>query len=201
MSLAKLLADPQMTVHEIGAWLDAMNHPQRMAALSETTKKQQARLWDLAEDSEPITLHHFVPPDVKPRTEVTHHGRNTLPTLNFFRKPMARPEDGSPRLFGYNDASTQRLVGPGYFVAHDTVGNPAWEERGAWVVDYYQVPDGAVPDHWPKVVPNWRGLQVLIYFHTRDFMRKVSDHVSIGMAFKVESSLNNWFTLCREDKA
>ena len=59
----------------------------------------------------------------------------------------------------------------------------------------------SVPAAWPAVKANDRGLQVLVYNKTRDFMRRVSEHVSIGMAFKVEKSLNNWFTLVREDVA
>ncbi|MCB9664414.1 MAG: hypothetical protein H6732_09885 [Alphaproteobacteria bacterium] len=194
-----MLADPKMSVAEIAAWLDGMGHPQRLEAMSTTTKAEQKRLWELAAASAPITAEHFVPASVGTRREVIHHGRNTLPALNSFQKRFARPEDGSNRFFGYNHASTRWLIGPGYFVAHDTEGNAAWQERGAWVVDYFQVPDGPVPDGWPGVRANHVGLQVLVYFHTRDFMRKVSEHVSIGMAFKNESSLNNWFTLVRED--
>ena len=62
-------------------------------------------------------------------------------------------------------------------------------------------PSGPAVDGWPPIKRNNQGLQVLVYNKTRDFMRKVSDHVSIGMAFKVEKSLNNWFTLVREDVA
>ena len=60
------------------------------------------------------------------------------------------------------------------------------------------VPDGDVPDGWPAVKPNSSGVQVLVY-HKPATSCVVSQHVSIGMAFKVENSLNNWFTLCRED--
>lgn len=199
MTLAEMLNDPSTSIATLAAHLDGLDHDGRMAFMSTSTKAQQRRLWELAADSPPITAEHFVPSSVPARVEVTHHGRNTLPALNFFQKPMCRPDDGTNRFFGFNRASTGPLIGPGYFVCHDTAGNPTWEERGAWVVDYFQVPDGPVPADWPKVKPNSSGLQVLVYHRTRDFMRKVSDHVSIGMAFKVEKSLNNWFTLVRED--
>jgi len=101
------------------------------------------------------------------------------------------------RLFGYNEGPTRRVVGPGYFVAIPTSERPAWSARGAVVVDYYQVPDGPVVDGWPRVVANdWR-LQRLVYHETRDFMRRVSTHVSIGAAYKRERPLDHYFVLCR----
>ncbi len=199
MSLDALLADRSTSIDDLAAFFDGMDHAGRMAALSRTTKAQQKRMWEIAADAPAITQQHFVPDAVGDVTEVIHHGRNTLPVFNFFQKRCARAEDGT--IFGYNEGGTRPLIGPGYYVAHSTEGNPTWEERGAWVVDYFMVPDGPTPAGWPTIKRNNQGLQVLVYHKTRDFMRKVSDHVSIGMAFKVENSLNNWFTLCREDVA
>jgi hypothetical protein len=199
MRLDELLANPNTTIEAVADLFDGLDHGGRMDALSGTSKAQQRRMWELAARSKPITLEHFVPPAAGVRTEVIHHGRNTLPVFRSFQKRFARAEDGSPRLFGYNEGSTRPLIGPGYFVAHTTEGNPDWEARGAVVVNYFKVPDGPLPDGWPTVRLNSSGLQILVYNKTRDFMRKVSEHVSIGMAFKVESSLNNWFTLNRED--
>ena len=198
MTLRQMLADPSMTIGALAAHLDGMDHAGRMAFLGSTNKADQRRLWHLAAGSAPITREHFVPAGTPPRTAVPHFGRNTLPLFNSFQKVFCAPEDGSNRLFGYNEGATRPLIGPGYYVAIPTAGNPAWEERGAWVVDYFQVPDGPVVDGWPKVKKNSQGLQVLVYHHTRDFMRKVSEHVSIGIAYKNEMCLNNWFTLIRE---
>ena len=61
------------------------------------------------------------------------------------------------------------------------------------------MPDGAVPDTWPRVIGNDRGLQRFVYHQTRDFMRRVSQHVSIGAAFKRERPLDHYFVLCRRD--
>ena len=201
MTLAQMLADDAVGHEEIAAWLNGMTHEGRMEALGSTNKAQQKALWEKVADAPGITYDHFIPDSVGPLEEVIHHGRNTLPFewLKPFQKRFARPSDGSARAFGYNHASTRGLIGPGYFVLVDTDGRPEWESRGAWVVDYFQVPDGDVVEGWPKVVPNSQGLQMFVYKNTRDFMRKVSDHVSIGMAFKNEKSLNNWFTLIRED--
>ena len=50
-----------------------------------------------------------------------------------------------------------------------------------------------------RVVPNdWR-LQRFVYHQTRDFMRRVSRHVSIGAAFTRERPLDHYFVLCRRD--
>ena len=65
------------------------------------------------------------------------------------------------------------------------------------MIDYFQVPDGRVASGWPNVVPNSRGLQTLVYNGTRDYMRKVCKHVSIGAAYKGEKALDNYFILCR----
>ena len=90
------------------------------------------------------------------------------------------------------------LIGPGFFVGVPTDGNSDWEQRGAIVIDYFQTPDGEVADGWPKVVPNSKGLQRFVYYQTRDFMRRVSEHVSVGAAYKVEKPLGHFFMLCRE---
>ncbi len=199
MRIEELIEKSGTTISDVAEFLDGLDHAGRMEAMSSTKKRHQKRLWELAEGSEPITLDHFVPEGVPATTEVIHHGRNTLPVLNFFQKRFSRPAADQGSLYGYNEASTKALIGPGYFVAHATAGNPAWQARGAIVVDYFMVPPGDVPPGWPDIKPNSSGLQMFVYNKTRDFMRRVSHHVSIGMAFKVENSLNNWFTLCRED--
>ena len=99
----------------------------------------------------------------------------------------------------YNDYRSGWWMGPGYFKLVPTEGDPSWAERGAWVVDYLQVPDGAVPEGWPPVVPNERGPQRLVYAGTRDFMRRVSEHVSVGRPFKGDDPLPFCFVVCRED--
>jgi len=198
MSLDALLA--QGDLDALSAWLDGLDHAARVDAMHRTTRAQQARMYDLAAAARPLTLEDFVPAHVPDRVEVIHHGRNSLPLFRSFQKRFARPDGDRTRLFGYNEGALRPLLGPGCFVAHPTAGNATWEPRGAIVVDYFQVPDGPVPDGWPAVVPNSRGLQILVYHNTRDFMRRVSAHVTIGKAFKVETSLESFFTLVREDR-
>ena len=68
-----------------------------------------------------------------------------------------------------------------------------------WIITNPEHPDGPVAPDFPRVLPNCQGLARFIYFQTRDFMRRVSHHVSIGTAYKNEQALNVYFILCRED--
>ncbi len=199
MSFDALIDKPDATIEEIAALLDGLDHAGRMAELAFTTRAQQRRLWELAAASPPVDASFFVPEGVPDRVEVIHHGRNTLPAFKSFQKRFARIP-GSSDLQGYNEGLTRPLIGPGYYVAHPTAGNPVWEGRGAFVVDYFLEPaPGTQPPGWPPVRGKDADLQFFVYRHTRDFMRRVSAHVSVGMAFKNESSLESWFTLIRED--
>ncbi|MBS2022968.1 MAG: hypothetical protein JST92_11190 [Deltaproteobacteria bacterium] len=201
MNLHALIHDPTSTIGKIGAALDALSASERLEATRTLSRDDQRKLYNLAE-SAPATLEDFVPKAASARAPIRHYGRNTLPLpggLRLFEKRFCRPEQGDGRLFGYNEGSTRKLIGPGYFVAHDTSANTDWQKRGAIVVDYFMVPDGAVSDGWPKVVPNTQGLQMFVFKGTRDFMRKVSKHVTIGAAYKVEKPLDHYFVLCREE--
>lgn len=163
-------------------------------------KKAQSRLFALAVNN-PCLLEDLVPADVKPGQEVILEGKNTLPLFTRFQKRFCRPSDGSALLYGYNEGFTRKLIGPGYFVTHMTdvaPSEPHWKDRSASVVNYFMVPpENDVVAGWPKVVPNSRGLQMFVYKGTRDFMRKVTDDVSIGEAYKGEKSINNFFMLVR----
>ena len=197
-NLTELIHDSDTKLHAIAAHLEALSDTERVAALDGLKRRDQRALFNKA-DAEAITMSHFVP-QTDPLQPIHHQGRNTLPRPGKhgrFQKRFCRPEDGSDRLFGYNQAPSTGLIGPGYFVAIPTAGNADWEARGAIVVDYFQVPDGAVCAGWPGVVPNGKGLQMFVYKNTRDFMRRVSDSVAIGAAYKGEKSLDHYFTLCR----
>jgi hypothetical protein len=201
-TLQDMLASEQTGADEIAAFLDAAAPDRRREAVFALDRAGQRALYRRARGSAALTLEHFVPRELPALRPVHHRGRNTLPLPGkhrFFEKRFCRPEDGSERLFGYNHAPSRKLLGPGYFVAVPTRGQPGWEERGPIVVDYFQVPDGPVPVEWPEVVPNARGLQRFVYKGTRDFMRRVSAHVSIGAAHKGEKALDHYFVLVRQD--
>ncbi|TVR03371.1 MAG: hypothetical protein EA398_05165 [Deltaproteobacteria bacterium] len=198
MSLSELIATAPL--QEIAATLDGMGDEERVAATRELGKSSQVALWEKAASAEALTLDFFVPQDRGRVQEVIHEGRNTLPAFKVFQKRFCRPADAEDRLFGYNEGATRGLIGPGFFLAVDSPDPPAGAEGCAIVIDYFRVPQGPVPDAWPAVVPNEQGLQRWVYAKTRDYMRRVSAHVSIGRAFKNGTKpMPAWFVLCRRD--
>ena len=202
MSLREKIWDDSTSLDALSAYLDGLAPAERLAETRTLSRRDQRRLYQRASGAKPLTLEDFVAASIGPRIEVIHHGRNTLPLpapLRLFQKRFCRPETGKGRLFGYNQSPFLRPIGPGFFVMIPTAGKSAWEARGAIVVDYYQVPDGPVAAGWPEVVPNTKGLQRFVYHHTRDYMRRVSAHVTVGAAYKGEKSLDHYFMLCRED--
>ncbi len=201
IDLKTLLSRESTAIDEVASLLDAATPEERVNALFALDRSGQRALFKMAETSAPLTLDDFVPNDRAPGDPVRHRGRNTLPFTarhKLFKKCFCRPDDGTARLFGYNDAPSRGLVGPGYFVALPTAENPECAARVAIVVDYFQVPDGKVADGWPAILPNSKGLQRFVYHRTRDFMRRVSRLVTIGSAFRSEKALDHYFVLVRE---
>jgi uncharacterized protein (DUF1778 family) len=201
LRLRDLAMDDAAGVESIATFLDGLTHDARLAETRTLGRDAQRHLYRKAAAAKGLALTDFVPQAVPPRTEVIHHGRNTLPlpgSLRHFQKRFARPDANDTQLFGYNQSPFITTVGPGFFVAVATAGRPEWEARGAIVIDYFQIPDGPVPAGWPPVIPNTQGLQRFVYHRTRDFMRRLSTHVTIGAAFKEEKALDHYFILCRQ---
>lgn len=201
MDLKALILDSGTGIDAIADALDKASPSERLDAALSLNRNEQRALYNKASASRGLALVDFVPADRPPLTQVRHFGRNTLPMmrrLQLFEKRFCRPDDGSDRLFGYNQSPFIGMIGPGFFVAVKTNGHAGWPERGAIVVDYFQIPDGKVDQTWPKVIPNTQGLQKFVYHKARDFMRRVASHVSIGAAYKVEKSLDHYFVLVRE---
>ena len=198
MSLIELIEN-NTEISEISSYLDGLDHVKRLEETRSLSKKQQELLYQKAEESPLLTLEDFVPTST-PCSEVIHYGRNTLPLpspVKLFEKRFCRPNKRENALFGYNEGITRSLIGPGYFVAKPCTEQ--WKDLGSVVIDYFEVPDEDVVSSWPKVKANHQGLQVLVYHKTRDFMRKVSIHVSIGAAYKNDKPLGHYFILCRDD--
>lgn len=191
-----LIHDPAVDIEAIGAYLDGLEPTARLAATRALARKDQQLLYGKAAASAPLEVHWFAD-SAQP---VEHRGKNSLPVPTIFRefsKVFSLAED-SERLFGYNEGILRPVIGPGCFVAYSTAEAPAaWQDRGSVVIDYFQVPDGPVPSSFPRVVPNSRGLQYFVYHKTRDFMRGVSQHVSIGAAYKGEEPIGQYFVLCK----
>ena len=200
MTLNTMISEGLTLIEEIGGFLDTLTHAQRLEAIYSLSAGDMASLYHRAATAEPITMEHFVPAAWPALAEVIHHGQNSLPAFRRFQKRFCRSVsgEGTPTTVGYNEGAARPLIGPGYFVTTPTIGVPHWERRGALVIDYHLEPRGPVAANWPRVVPNSKGLQRFVYHRTRDFMRRVSAHVSIGVAYKDEKPINAYFVLCRE---
>ena len=136
-----------------------------------------------------MRIEAIVPATQADFTEVIHHGKNSLPVASHFQKRFARTPDNPEELLGYNHQDLAWLTGPGYFVAYAKDGEVA--------IDSTRVPDSTL-DSWPAIQPNERGFSNLVYAHMIDYLRRVSDHVTIGRAFRKGKWTENYFLLCRE---
>ena len=166
--------------------------------MEQLKRKHQRILFQKADPN--IQLSDLLPEGISACTEVIHSGMNTLPLpkdLKRFEKRFCVPKDRQDVLYGYNEGVTRKVIGPGYFVLKSTKGNSTWEQRGGLVVDYFEVPNSDVVPGWPEVKKNSQGLQFFVYNKTRDFLRKITDRVSIGVAYKKESCLDHYFLLLR----
>ncbi|MAA78456.1 MAG: hypothetical protein CL916_04290 [Deltaproteobacteria bacterium] len=198
MSLLKMIQN-EAEILKIASFLDSLSHTKRLAETRTLSRQNQEWLYQQAKTNEPLHLEAFVPTKT-PNVEVIHYGRNTLPlpnALKLFEKRFCRPDKRENVLYGYNEGMTRPLIGPGYFVAKPCPTE--WQNLGSIVIDYFEVPDEPVVEGWPRIKKNNQGLQFLVYHQTRDFMRRVSSHVTIGAAYKKDKPLGHYFILCRNE--
>ena len=191
MTIHKFLSRVSPDLAALADFLDHLAPPARLRQVRSLGAREQANLFDAAAGFRPVHLTDFVPAGTPPFHEVIHHGRNSLPTFRFFEKRFCLPEARTDELWGYNEWTFRALTGPGYFIARQ-----ASEFEVA--IDYYEVPP-ARPASWPPILPNSARLSRFIYYQTRDFMRGVSRHVTIGRATREGKAVDNWFVLCRAD--
>jgi hypothetical protein len=146
----------------------------------------------------PVTLESLLPAQVAVMTGVPHEGRNSLLLFTHFAKVFYRPEDpalAGKELWGFNRNGplVTNAVGPGYYVAYP-------HGQGEVLVDYTRLP-GQAPSGWPAITPNGQRLSRFVYNGTKDVLRGVSKHVTIGRASRNGKDLDNWFILCRTEAA
>ncbi len=189
-SLTELLAAGS-AIDGIASHLDSLDHEARVREVRSLSRSAVPDLFERAA-GRPVGLDHFVPPEVPTGTPVRHHGINSLPLFRKFEKRFVRPA-GSGRLWGYNHQAMGFVTGPGYFVVEEAA--PGQE----LAIDYYQVPDGPPPAGWPPVRRNETFPTSLVYGYMKDFMRRVSRHVSVGRAHKKGVPQKAWFVLVRQD--
>ena len=186
-------------IKELAEYLNGLDQKTRIAESLSLNPSQQKAIWNAAKGGDRLDLNYFVPEDKAPLEPVTHWGKNVLPIASLFQKVMCRTSNPK-ELSGYNVSSLGWLVGSGYFITRETESSEA-DDHGI-VVDYTQVSNEKA-DAWPAIKPSSEKLGRFVYHNNFDYMRKVSDHVSIGRAKSSKSALDAWmpayFILCRED--
>lgn len=198
--LRRVVLDPALVPAErarrLAAILDGYPLAGRIAALrSLGGVRCQRRIWEAAATNPPVTTDDLVPKSRPPMQPVVFHGKNSLPAFSDFRKICCRPPANTSGnvLWGYNDTSIRPVIGPGYYVVHDTPGS----QLGASAFDYTQLPT-AHPEGWPDIRGNEVGLSRFIYNKTVDYMRRVADGVFIGSATRSGNEMGSYFLLVRE---
>lgn len=168
--------------------LDDASHPERVEATRQWGRSIQRRVFEQAE-GRPVTLEQLAGAGEQP---VHHWGKNTVaPLVDHFQKRFVRAPNRDDVLYGYNESWYRFAVSPGYYVAYQD------EETGEVVVDYTRLPKEK-PDEWPRIIPNWTGLGVFTFVGMKDRLRRISDHVTQGRAYK-RKPMNQFFVLVRED--
>ncbi len=174
--------------------LDEVGHFARLWSVSQWTREDQATVFEAAKGFRPVTLDDFVPPTVPPRTEVIHHGKNSLPAASHFEKrfiKLAR-DDARDVLVGRNFQPLSLLTGPGYYVARPSA------ESGEVDLDYTMTPVETL-ETWGALRSNDGGVSRFVYYGLVDVMRGVSSHVTVGRGKKKGRYVDNWFVLVRGD--
>ena len=195
-TLKALLERPSPDLAEIAALLDSLSLADRIAAVRELNgTKLQGALWKAAAAAPPVTVDEMVPPDYPRQRAVIFHGKNSLPAFTDFEKICFRPADADAGnvAWGYNETRIRPVIGPGYYVLHDTTGN----RLGGAAFDYTQVPPRGLPS-WPPVKANDTGVTQFIYGNMIDYMRRVSSDVFIGSAVKGSKEMGSYFVVVRE---
>ena len=93
---------------------------------------------------------------------------------------------------GLQHQSLAWLTGPGYFVVQEA----GTEGEDLLFIDYRSVPEGDVAS-WPARAHNNSGIAKLVYGGMQDYMRRVSDRVSVGRAFVGTKDRKASFALVR----
>lgn len=188
--LARLIGATRTSPQRVAEFLDALDPSERPVATGGLRRPALVRLWELAQNQRELQPEHFVPRDQNSNVSVRHHGRNSLPLFVHFEKRFFRGVDGV--IYGANFQAFSVLTGPGYFALSEHA------DRGELRIDYSTLPP-EVPAGWPAVRSNEKGLGRLTYGFLSDHMRGVSEHVSIGRAYRRGEDIGAWFILCRED--
>jgi hypothetical protein len=185
---ARALFRPGVSPVVLAGVLDGLNEGERLATVAGLGRWQLAALYETAADNRPLAFTDLVPAEVPAMTPVIHEGKNSLGVFTRFQKRFCRPRPQAPELWGYNEQDLRAITGPGYFVVHQL--------EGSLVVDYRRLPPDRA-EGWPPIIPNSARLGRFIYHRTLDVMRRVSDRVCVGRAYRESRPMDAWFALVR----
>ena len=185
------LINPFVNRLELARVLDDVADDVRLRSLYELGPRDMAKLFDAAIDNDPLTLDHFIPADTPLDTDVLHDGKNSMAMFKRFKKCFYPAADTDSEIWGYNEQPLWQLTGPGYFVAYQ-------QGLKEVVFDYNRMPAGPVPEDWPAIVPNKKGLAHFIYDDMKDIVRRVSGLVSVGRVHRADRPRDIWFVLVRD---
>ncbi|HSO34655.1 MAG TPA: hypothetical protein VLT33_19105 [Labilithrix sp.] len=191
-----VLLEPSIDLKRLTEVLDGLGHEGRVHTTRGWGKKRQAELYEVAKGYLPIDLDFLVPPSMGNLVEVIHEGKNTLGAFSHFQKRFVKLEGDVAPIGGYNHQTLSGITGPGYFVVDLGTG----EHEGELAIDYTRIPKNK-PASWPAIKTNDGGLGSLVYGGMIDYLRRLSEHVSIGRAYKKGKAMDAWFTLVRKDVA
>ncbi len=188
-----LLEEQPIDIDGLEQRLDDASDDARLDALGRITPDHQQRLF-AACSGRTVQTTDLVADGTEPLEEVIHRGQNTLPVFRSFEKRFCLPSkehqpDNRRVLWGYNHQIFSGITGPGYFVAYDD------EATGEVVIDYRELPPEK-PTDWPVIIDNNAKLGRFVYAGMVDRLRRVSDRVTIGRAYKSEP-MDAYFTLVR----
>lgn len=187
--------EPKVDIERLAAILDGLGHDGRVHTTRTWDKKKMAAIFEACA-GRPITLDHVVPASVGKNVGVIHDLRNTLPLYSNADKRFARLDGDVAEIGGYNgQQGLARVSEPGYFTVRAGEG----EHENELVIDYTKVPRSK-PDTWPAIEPNDKGfLNPIVWGGMVDYLRRVSEHVSIGKATKNGKAIGQYFALVRRD--
>lgn len=188
------LLEPTVDLARLAEVLDGLGHEGRVHTTRTWTKAHKRAIFEAAKGFRPLDLDFLVPSSIGAATEVIHEGHNTLPLFTHFQKRFAKAEGVTDAVGGYNHQVMQGLTGPGYFMARKGEG----EHEGELVIDYTRVPTSK-PEGWPPIRDNESGIAGMVSGGLTDYVRGISNHVSIGVAFRRGQPLGQYFTLVRKD--
>lgn len=188
-TLKEMLKSKNPDMNMIDGHLNALSVEDQVSQVRMLSAGLVKKMYLLAEQNAPCTMDDIVPKDVSSGIEVRHKGINSLPVSRLFEKRFTRNPQKGDQFWGYNQQPLMWLTGPGFF----TVNAPAQEQL---FIDYRSIPDDSF-DKWPNMQPNEKGISKLVYAGMQDYMRKVSDRVTVGDAWKNGKKMNQYFMLVR----